>query len=117
MAAGLLASGWKVPSPVTALALIDSGASHTCIDNALAIQLGLPVVDTLKMHSASHEAVEQSAYPISVEIIGTSIQFSVPKAMGANLATQSLGLLIGRDILSSCVMFYNGTTGQITLSL
>ncbi|MBV9305189.1 MAG: hypothetical protein JOZ45_03575 [Acidobacteriaceae bacterium] len=69
------------------------------------------------MTSASHHEVEQPAYPISIEIIGTQIQFSVPKAMGAQLAAQGLGLLIGRDVLAAFTMFYNGPTGQITLSI
>jgi predicted aspartyl protease len=113
----LLAAGQKVPAPVQALGLIDTGASNTCVDNDLALRLGLPVVDTVKMHSASHQAVEQPAYPISIEIIGTPIQFSVPKAMGASLSSQGLGLLIARDVLAMFTMFYNGVTGQITLSI
>ncbi|MBV9224147.1 MAG: hypothetical protein JO185_26645 [Acidobacteriaceae bacterium] len=117
MSAGLLASGNQVPIPVATVALIDTGASNTCVDNDLAVQLGLPVVDTMKMTSASHHEVEQPAYPISIEIIGTQIQFSVPKAMGAQLAAQGLGLLIGRDVLAAFTMFYNGPTGQITLSI
>jgi hypothetical protein len=87
------------------------------VNNDLATQLGLPVVDTMKMTSASHDAVDQPAYPISIEIIGTPIQFGVPKAMGASLSAQGLGLLIGRDVLAVFTMFYNGASGQITLSI
>ena len=117
MATALLGSGKKVPAPEMTIALLDTGASNTCIDNELATKLGLPIVDTLKMTSASHQEVEQPAYPISIEFIGTSIQFGVPKAMGAHLVAQGLGLLIGRDVLSSFTMFYNGLNGQITLSI
>jgi predicted aspartyl protease len=117
MAMGLLAAGQKVPAPIQALGLVDTGASSTCVDNDLALKLGLPVVDTVKMHSASHQEVEQPAYPISIEIIGTPIQFGVHKAMAAKLSSQGLGLLIGRDVLAMFTMFYNGITGQITLSI
>ena len=37
--------------------------------------------------------------------------------MGAALKEQGLLLLIGRDLLAHCTLFYNGPTGQITLSL
>ena len=117
MSTGLLARGAKVPTPLATLALIDTGASNTCIDNALAVTIGLPVVDTMKMTSASHDAIDQPVYPINIEFIGTPIQFGVLKAMGANLAAQGLGVLIGRDVLSSVAMFYNGPVGQITFSL
>jgi len=117
MATALIGQGSKVPTPISGLALIDTGASVTCIDNSKAIELGLPVVDTVKMMSASHDAIDQPAYPIHIEIIGTAIQFSLPKAMGANLAPQGLLALIGRDVLSLFTMFYNGQTGQITLSI
>jgi predicted aspartyl protease len=117
MAMSLLSSGAKVPAPIVGLALIDTGASVTCIDNSKAIDMGLPVVDTMKMTSASHDAIEQSAYPISIEIVGTPIQFGLPKAMGANLTSQGLLALIGRDVLQLFTMFYNGPTGQITLSI
>jgi predicted aspartyl protease len=117
MSTALLSTGGKVPTPVNGIALLDTGVSTTCVDNSVAAQLSLPVVDTMKMTSASHEAVDQPAYPINVEIIGTPIQFSLPKAMGANLATQRLSLLIGRDALALFTVFYNGPTGQITLSI
>jgi predicted aspartyl protease len=117
MAMALVSSGSKIPAPVSGFALIDTGASVTCIDNAKALELGLPVVDTMKMMSASHTAIDQPAYPINIEIIGTQMQFGLPKAMGANLASQGLLALIGRDVLALFTMFYNGPTGQITLSL
>ena len=45
MATALIGQGSKVPTPISGLALIDTGASVTCIDNSKAIELGLPVVD------------------------------------------------------------------------
>jgi hypothetical protein len=37
--------------------------------------------------------------------------------MGAALKEMGLLLLIGRDLLQYCTLFYNGATGQITLSI
>lgn len=52
-----------------------------------------------------------------MQIVGTPIRVEVPRAMGANLKPQNLVALIGRDFLQHCTLFYNGFTGQITLSI
>lgn len=44
IAAQLTQAGHPVPTPVAGTALIDTGASSTCIDDAIAQQLGLPVI-------------------------------------------------------------------------
>jgi hypothetical protein len=56
-------------------------------------------------------------YPIQITISGSALQFNVARAMGAALEPQGIIALIGRDVLSVCTLFYNGLTGQITLSL
>jgi predicted aspartyl protease len=96
-------------------ALIDTGASSTCIDEQAAQKLGLPVIDVGFMLSATHEQVPCNIYPIS---IATPIMaFNIPRALGAALAPHGLVALIGRDVLQTCNLFYNGLAGQFTLSL
>jgi predicted aspartyl protease len=112
----LLQQGLPVPAPVSGSALIDTGASSTCIDDATAQTLQLPAIDVVTMTSASHASTQQNIYPVLIEVAG-GIRIDVPRAMGANLAPQSLVALIGRDFLQHCTLFYNGPTGHITLSL
>lgn len=112
----LMQQGLPVPVPVPGLALIDTGASATCIDDALAQQLQLPVIDVVNMTSASHASTQQNIYPVLIEVMG-GIRINVPRAMGANLAPQNLAALIGRDFLQHCTLFYNGPAGAITLAL
>src|SRR4030066_536105 len=50
--------GASVPGPVTGFALIDTGASITCIDEAAAKTIGAPVIDRIRMSSASHAETE-----------------------------------------------------------
>jgi hypothetical protein len=50
----LLSQGMPLPQPVPGLALIDTGATSTCIDEDVAKQLNLPVVDVVTIASASH---------------------------------------------------------------
>ena len=113
----IIQQGQTVPQPVSGMALVDTGASTTCIDDALAQQLGLPVIDVVQMTSASHAGTQANVYPIQMEIVGSPIKVNVPRAIGANLTPQGIVALIGRDYLQHCTLFYNGITGEITLSI
>ena len=112
----LLQQGTPIPQPVPGRALIDTGASRTCIDDTLAQQLGLPPIDVVTTSSASHASTQQNVYPVQIEVVGSNIKVNV-NAIGAALAAQGIAVLIGRDFLQHCTLFYNGITGQITLSL
>ena len=54
----LTSRGEEIPF-VSGLALIDSGASATCIDDAAAVGARLPAVDTARMASASGSSEAQ----------------------------------------------------------
>lgn len=112
---GLIAQGKELPTPKSGLALIDTGASNTCIDEQAAKELGLPVIDVGSMQSASHEKHPCNIYPIQINT--PIVTLNAPRAMGASLASQGLLVLIGRDILQNCNLFYNGPVGQFTLSV
>ena len=99
------------------LALIDTGAGGTCVDDTAAKGLGLPVVDVIATHSASHSNVPTNVYPIDFGIANApAAQFQVPRCAGSALPSQGLLLLIGRDILARCVLVYVGQTGTWNLS-
>jgi predicted aspartyl protease len=112
---GLLSQGKALPVPKSGLALIDTGATGTCIDDQAAKELGLPVIDVAKMTSATHKDQSCNVYPVQINL--PSVVLNSPRTMGAALAPQGLLVLIGRDVLQNCTLFYNGPTGQITLSL
>ncbi len=88
----------------------------TCIDDAIAQQLGLPVIDVVQMTSASHANTQQNVYPAKITLMN-GINIDVPRAIGAALQAQNIIALIGRDFLQHCTIFYNGLTDAITLSL
>jgi len=112
-AKALAGQGKAVPNR-QGLALIDTGASNTCIDEQAAKDLGLPVIDIGSMHSATHK-VPCNIYP--VQIVAPIVTLNSPRTMGAALAVQGLLVIIGRDVLARCNLFYNGPFGQFTLSL
>ncbi|HEX9005441.1 MAG TPA: hypothetical protein VGB07_36375 [Blastocatellia bacterium] len=113
----LVAKGQPIPAPISGWGLIDTGASNTCVDEAVAQKLQLPVIDVVQMTTPSHASVQQNVYPIVLEFLGFNVRLDVPRAMGATLANQGLVALIGRDFLQHCTLFYNGITGQVTLSI
>jgi len=116
-AQALLAQGKTLPKAESGFALIDTGASHTCIDDDVAKRLNLPAIDVAMMTSASHEATQQNVYPVQIEMIGMPISIGSARTMGANLKAQGLILLIGRDVLASVIFIYSGPAGQITFAV
>jgi predicted aspartyl protease len=113
----LLAQGLSLPTPERGLALIDTGATSTCIDDAAAGRLNLPVVDVVTVASASHASTQQNVHPIQIEVVGLPITIGAPRAIAAPLAAQGLLVLIGRDVLQHCTLFYNGPAGSFSLSV
>lgn len=117
IASQVLQTGGTLPSPVSGLALIDTGANMTCVDEAAAQKLQLPAIDVVKVASASHASIEQNVYPIQIEVVGLPITVNAPRAVGAALEPQGILVLIGRDVLQHMVLVYNGPAGSISLSI
>jgi predicted aspartyl protease len=117
IATELKKQGKPVPKPLKGYALIDTGASNTCISEKAAKELKLTPVDVISMMSAFHRSVERKVYPIHIEVIGLSIGIDVLRAIGANLDAHNLDLLIGRDVLENFAFFYNGPAGELTVAL
>lgn len=95
---------------------LEPGASDSCIDNAAAHTMGLPVIDVVFMTSATHANEPCNVHPISIEVTGANINIEAPRALGANLAPPGLILLIGRNVLQHCNLIYNGIAGIVTLA-
>ena len=113
----LLASqGKAVPDAVHGLALIDTGASNTCFDQQAALNAGLPVMDMGMMTSASHAKQDVPVFAGRL-VIPEFTNIDTEYALGANLGGQNLIALIGRDLLQSAVLVYNGTDGTVSLSI
>ncbi|HEX3817530.1 MAG TPA: hypothetical protein VHW03_04510 [Chthoniobacterales bacterium] len=117
VATQLIQQSIALEPPVAGWALIDTGASVTCVDEDAAKALKLPIIDVVNMCSASHASHQANVYPIQLRIAGLPNPINAPRAIGAALKAQDLVALIGRDILAMGTLFFNGVAGQITLSL
>ena len=108
--------GEPAPDTIDGFALIDTGASGTCVDQEAAAKVGLPVIDRAMMNSASHAKHEVPVYSGKL-VVPEFIDINMECAMGASLDGQNLIALIGRDLLQAAVLVYNGMDGTASLSL
>ena len=107
--------GETVPAAVEGLAIVDTGASCTCIDQDAANRAGLNVIDRGSISSASHSAHSVPVFACEIEVAGLG-KLRLRRAMGVTLANQGLIAVIGRDALGSTVFVYNGLTGHFSIS-
>ena len=104
-----------VPGLMNVHALVDTGATESCIDNLLAAQLNLPIVDRRRISGVggSHEV---NMYMAQVRVPALEITI-VGAFAGVDLKAggQVHGALIGRTFLASFKLTYNGLTGDVTI--
>jgi hypothetical protein len=108
------------PPPIPGIrgvqALVDSGAAESCIDNLLASQLSLPIIDRRPI-SGAHGSHLTNIYLAQVHV--PSLVFTIYGAFaGVDLLAggQVHNALIGRTFLRHFTMVYEGRTGTVTLS-
>ena len=102
------------------LGLIDTGASGVCIDPTIAQQLSLQPTGTGSMISPTTGAIPLMVpvYDISIKVphFPSSLDFNSIPAMESILLNQGFGVLIGRDILSKCLLIYDGVNNLFTMA-
>ena len=97
-------------------ALVDTGATECCIDNLLASQLRLPIVDRRAI-SGVHGSQLTNMYLAQVHI--PTLNSTVHGAFaGVDLRAggQMHSALIGRTFLQNFKMTYEGKTGTVIIS-
>ena len=97
-------------------ALIDTGATACCIDNMVAVQLNLPMVDRQPIGGVGgkHTAnvyLAQIRVPALMHIMH-GLFFGVDLKAGG----QQHEVLMGRSFLAALSLSYDGKTGRVTLS-
>ena len=97
-------------------ALVDTGASESCIDNTLAMRLDLPVVAHRRV-SGVGGALDVNEYMAQIYIPELNFTILGPFA-GVHIAGggQPYYALIGRTFLRHFSMAYEGRTGSVIIS-
>jgi hypothetical protein len=102
--------------PTLLKALVDSGATESCIDSLLAAQLNLPIVDRRNVSGVhGSDPVNMHLAQVYVPALGTTINGAFA---GVHLTAggQVHQALIGRTFLRHVSMVYDGRTGKVTIS-
>lgn len=99
------------PADKSISALIDTGATDSCIDTAFATQLGLRVIDRRPVGGVAGQQIHDV-------FLGKIIVPELQMAFNGSLIGVQLGgghqIILGRDFLVSIVMIYDGTDGRVT---
>jgi hypothetical protein len=119
----LQAAAQNVPAPQMIRALIDTGASISGVDPAALKALGLSQTGEAEIHTPSTKgvAVTTPTYDVKIAILAGrpgDLHFisDTIQVTATELTPQGFQVLIGRDILKSCILHYNGADEYFTVS-
>lgn len=116
LADALQRQGAQIPVARIGLALLDTGASITAVDQRVLTDLGLTPVDVAQVVTPTG-VTPQPIYSCNISFPGTPIPtlpFNV--VVGSSLAPLGFSVLVGRDVLRFFQVVYNGVEGMWTLA-
>lgn len=122
----LTQQGQPVPSGVSGLALVDTGATLTCVHEPILTGLGLNPISVVQSGTANG-LVPQNVYPARLVFPSTGWTVDAQQAVGVNLGGQTMQLdatqppqaviaLLGRNLLEHWVLVWNGPVGFWSVS-
>jgi len=117
----LSARNQQIPAPRTGLALIDTGATRSCVDSQVISSLGVNPIGITSLGTASGRS-QHHLYPAKFSFPAMKFEVEFGAVVGVDLSGQGTGkmqiiALIGRDVLSRCILIYHGTKGSFSLAL
>ncbi|MCI4319396.1 MAG: hypothetical protein L3K23_04585 [Thermoplasmata archaeon] len=113
--AALRRTGRSVPEAQQVRALIDIGAGRSLIRTGLPARLGLTPVGVVEIDTPSSTDMEAAEYRVRFWL-DHSLGLEVT-ALEAPIPGDRLGALLGRDVLASAVLLYDGPGNRFTLTL
>lgn len=117
----LQAAQLPTPQPRQIFGLIDTGASCTAIDSPIIRSLGINPTGTTQILTPSTGGVPHQCdqYDVGIAIVMQQLHFMrvTLAVIESDLSNQPIDALIGRDLLSQCMMIYNGPDGYISLAI
>jgi predicted aspartyl protease len=116
----LKAANVRVPSVVSVRMILDTGATETVIDEKVLHNLGLTPTGIMQILTPSTKGVPYncSTYDVMLGIYHAEypmIENTFP-VIGSDFSGQRIQGLIGCDVLSRCLMVYDGVSKTFTLA-
>jgi len=107
-----------IPAPLAVRALIDTGATYSCIDLSVVSQLNLLSSYEVMVFTPGTGGVPQQMkqYEVDVEVPNVGL-FPRIAAIEAALSAQGIQALIGRDILARCLFVFDGPANSFSISV
>lgn len=108
--------GQSIPTPIAVKALLDTGCTVTSVDQSIINRLGLKVRGYTTTHTAAGPQIV-GQYVAALSFPGTALQGKIlHQVQSVNLSGQPFQILIGRDLMSSWSITYNGPAGFISIA-
>jgi hypothetical protein len=108
-----------VPSPVRGLALIDTGATLSMIDEEAIQHLCVSPVGSVVLGTAGG-AKQSALYPVRLAIVippnPPVVAAQIAQITCGPLKPQGLLCLLGRDLLQHALFVYDGASGRFTIA-
>jgi hypothetical protein len=110
-----------IPSPITGIALIDTGATRSCVHWPVMKALGVNPIGIVTSGTAAG-AVPHHLFPAHFQFPAARIDIDFTAVVGVDLTgqminNQQLIALIGRDVLSVGIFVYNGPMGAFSFAI
>jgi hypothetical protein len=126
LAAALAQRGKPIPPAISGWALIDTGATVSCVHETALTDLGVPPVGIAQFLTAGGPQ-ERATYPVRLVFPETGWDWNVvtplagvdltgQQAHFAGAPPQPILMLLGRDLLRTCVLVWNGPAATWSLS-
>lgn len=109
-----------VPTPSPGWALIDTGASRTCVDGTLLSRLGINPIGIVSVGTAGG-TVQCQLFPARLDFPAIGMRIDFGSVVSVDLQGQTINekpviALIGRDVLSRGLLIYAGRGGFFSLA-
>ena len=110
----------STPTPKTGFALIDTGATRSCVDDSVIRQLDVNPIGVATSYTAGGPK-EHNLFPAHFRFPAFKMDIDFSSVLGVNLEGQNFNnepiiALLGRDLLSGFIFVYNGTLGMYTVA-
>jgi hypothetical protein len=107
--------------PIGVRALIDRGASCSNVQKSILDQLGLEPVGEMLVSTASTAGTPKAVSAYAVQLFfagvpGARFDADLRVAAADDLSSLGVDMLLGRDVLGRCLLFFNGPERRSTLA-